>query len=131
MPGIFFVKNILDFNRFNIIIHNISGDRKWLRRSLKIILSESARGLAGAVAKRSYQRRPRQLAGSTPAALTEGRFYNLMTTKVIISLSVSQDVANWLAEKKKNSSANISSLVNSIIEERMIKEMEESLNENS
>jgi len=54
-----------------------------------------------------------------------------MATKVIISLSVSQDVANWLAEKKKNNSANISSLVNSIIEERMIKEMEESLNEDS
>ncbi len=70
-------------------------------------------------------------AGSIPAALTEGRFYNLMTTKVIISLSVSQDVANWLAEKKKNNSANISSLVNSIIEERMIKEMEESLDENA
>jgi hypothetical protein len=92
---------------------------------------ESAWYLAGAVAERLHQRRPRQLAGSIPAALTEGRFYNLMTTKVIISLSVSQDVANWLAEKKKNNSANISSLVNSIIEERMIKEMEESLNENS
>lgn len=54
-----------------------------------------------------------------------------MTTKTIISISVSQPVAAWLAEKKKNSSANISALVNSILEERIIKEMEESLNENS
>lgn len=62
--GYFFVKNILDFNRFNIIIHNISGDRKWLRRSLKKDYEaagtwwmpesavESAGYLAGAVAER-------------------------------------------------------------------------------
>lgn len=53
-----------------------------------------------------------------------------MTTRVIVSISVSQEVSSWLADKKKES-VNISSLVNALIEERMIKEMEESLNANS
>lgn len=50
-----------------------------------------------------------------------------MTTKTIISVSVSNEVSAWLAEKKKSQQVNISALVNSIIEEKMIKELEESL----
>lgn len=53
-----------------------------------------------------------------------------MTTKVVMCISVSTEVSRWLAEKKKQS-VNVSGLVNSLIEERMIKEMEESLNENA
>lgn len=53
-----------------------------------------------------------------------------MTTKVVKAFSVSTDVAEWLAQKN-GQSINISLFVNKILENAMIKEMEEKLNENT
>lgn len=50
--------------------------------------------------------------------------------KVILSVSVSHDVANWLAQKKKQQNVNVSALINQLIEEQIIREMENGLENN-
>lgn len=49
-----------------------------------------------------------------------------MTTRVVKTISVTTDVANWLAEKSRQN-MNVSALVNAILEREIIKELEESL----